>query len=92
MSNYTDQPDPASAIGRDYRIRDGRIRSFGKFEMERRYMPLFYEIYLDGLADELPGGVLSVEVVAADRKNFPELKRRKRVRFVIWDDGSVREI
>ena len=75
----------------EYTIKNGRITDLGKFEGEARYLPYFYAVYLDGCADD-DGDVISVPVTADDRLVFPELKRRKRVRFVVEDNGFVTEV
>ncbi len=72
--------------------RYGRIQSPGQFEGERRYLPTFWGIYLEGLADEQPGGVVSVVVEAPDKREFPELTRRRRVRMVQTEQGFVCEV
>lgn len=67
------------------------INSPGTFEGEQIYMPHFYNIYLSGFADET-GRYISVKVTPEDRLEFPELKRRKRIRFIISDQGFVCEV
>lgn len=79
-------------IESEYTVENGMIRSPGKFEGQCVYMPNFYEDYLDGFADEQAGGVLSVEVDENDKAQFPELKKRKRIRFIVTDQGFVTEV
>jgi hypothetical protein len=82
----------ACPLAQDYDVIDGRICSPGKFQGEARYMPHFYGVYLDGFADEQRGGILSVEVSAEDKLLYPELRRRKRVRWYERDDGFICQI
>ena len=65
----------------------------GKFEGCARYMSYFYEQSLDGCCDQDgPGGIISVEIGPRDKVIWPELKRRKRVRFVESDSGFIYEV
>ena len=65
----------------------------GKFQGCAPYVPFFWQVTLDGCADYCDAtGAHSVEVTAADKVLFPELKRRKRVRLVERDDGFVVEV
>ena len=81
----------ATQIRTEYQIEHGIIRNPGKFEGEAEYMPFFYDVYLNGCADD-NGHVLSVLVEPADKIAWPQLKRRQRVRFVITDQGFVTEV
>jgi len=74
-----------------YTVTNGIIRSPGKFEGERVYMPAMYAAYLDGSADD-DGEILSVEVTDADRAEFPELGSLAFVRFEVVEEGFVVEI
>jgi hypothetical protein len=60
-------------IESEYHVENGIIKSPGKFEGEPIYAPHFYEIYLNGCADEDDGNVLTFEVNDEDRCAFPEL-------------------
>lgn len=51
-------------ILREYTVADSRITSPGKFEAEHLYMPVFYQAYLEGFADEVGQGVLPVGPMA----------------------------
>lgn len=84
----------ANAILNQFRIRKGRIISPGKFEGERWYMPHFYELWLMGFGTSVGNGKfqgLCFGISPDERIAFPELKRRKRVRFRICDQGFVTE-
>lgn len=74
-----------------YDLRDGVIRSPGKFEGERAYVPYFWSVYLDGGADD-DGCVVSVLVEPEDRRLFPDLAPRRCVRLVETDRGRVSEV
>jgi hypothetical protein len=74
-----------------YDIREGCIHSPGKFEGERRYVPYFWSVFLDGGADD-DGRVVSIPLEDDDRALFPELARRHRVRLVEDEAGFVCEM
>ena len=78
-------------IETEYRTAAGRIVSPGMFEGEHIYVPYFWEAYLNGCADRDDGRVLGFDVTAEDKKEFPELKRRRTVRLMQRDDGFVCE-
>ena len=64
----------------------------GKFEGENRYVPYYWSVFLDGFADDDDGKVLSFNVSAEDKENFPELKRRKVIKLYEDDVGFVRDV
>lgn len=68
------------------------VKRPGKFEGQARYIPYFYEVYLDGGADDDDGRVLTFRLNADDKKWFPELKRRKAVKIEVTDYGFVQEV
>ena len=78
-------------IEREYQVENGIIRSPGKFEGEAVYVPYFWDIYLDGFADEDDGTTLIFNVSVDDKKHFPELRKRKVVKLYQRDDGFVVE-
>ncbi len=69
----------------------GRITDPGMFEGEMLYVPHFWEIGLSGFADRDNGKVYGFDVTAEDRKQFPELQRRRTVNIYQRDDGFVCE-
>ena len=82
-----------SDIIRDYQVDNrGIIRSPGKFEGEMLYVPHFWDVFLDGLADRDNGRVLGFDVTPEDKVEFPELKRRRTVKLVENDQGFVVEV
>ena len=74
-----------------YKVVNGRIVSPGKFEGEMIYVPHFWEIFLDGFADRDNGNVLGFDVSAEDKKEFPELRKRRTVKLYERSDGFVCE-
>ncbi len=75
-----------------YKVESGIIRSPGKFEGEARYVPYFWDVYLNGCADRDDGTVLGFDVSKEDKVRFPELKRRRTVKLIERDDGFVIEL
>jgi hypothetical protein len=70
---------------------NGRITTPGRFEGEMLYVPHFWEVYLDGFADRDNGTILGFDVTADDKREFPELGRRRTVKLYQRDDGFVCE-
>jgi len=64
----------------------------GKFEGEERYIPYFYDLLLDGGPDFEEGDVIGFNVTEEDVEYFHELKGRKKVEFIITNDGFVVEV
>lgn len=74
----------------DYEIDErGFITSPGKFESEPRFVPHFWNQYLDGGADEDIAGVLLFEVTAEDVATFPELEQVHGVALEEMENGFV---
>lgn len=70
----------------------GLITNPGRFEGQSRYVPHFWQIYLDGFADRDDGRVLGFDVTPEDKALFPELRRRRTVRLVQDEQGFIMEI
>ena len=68
------------------------VKGPGKFEGEQPYVPYYWEVYLDGFADSDNGEQLSFVVSPEDKKLFPELKNRKRIKLIETDQGFVCEV
>jgi hypothetical protein len=68
------------------------IRDPGKFEGCCRYVPHFWEVYLDGFADDDDGEILFFNVTADDVAKFPELTDRVTVRLMEDDQGFICEV
>lgn len=91
-------PDP---VEYPYEVVFGIITSPGKFEGQCSYMPEMYERWLEGMAMELPNGLVSVAIEPQDREKYPELAdlvsgrrnmyKRRVVKFIVDDQGFVRE-
>lgn len=64
----------------------------GKFEGEQPYVPYFWDVYLDGFADDDDGERLVFNVCDTDREMFPELGDREQVILVETDNGFVCEV
>ncbi len=64
----------------------------GKFEGEPRYVPYFWDIFLNGDADRDDGIVLTFYVSKEDKEKFPELRRRKTVKLIETTVGFVTEV
>lgn len=78
--------------GMKFEVENGVIRSPGKFEGERTYVPYYWEAYLNGMADDDDGHTLRFDVTAEDKKRFPILSRRKSVHLIETDQGFVTEV
>lgn len=68
------------------------VKRPGKFEGEAPYVPYFWEVGMDGMADDDDGEILKFVVTEEDRQMFPELRGRKRVRLRETDQGFVVEV
>lgn len=79
-------------IEQSYKIENGRIRSPGAFEGEMIYVPYFWQIFLEGGADEDDGHELRFDITEIDREAFPELGDREVISLYQRDDGFVCEV
>ena len=80
-------------IMNQYEINEkGVIITPGKFEGEQIYVPYFWELFLNGEADEDDGEVIRFNVTEIDRSYFPELKDSRYVDLIEKLDGFVYEI
>jgi hypothetical protein len=76
----------------NYEVRDGRIVSPGQFEGETIYIPYFWDVFLNGDADEDDGTALTFYVLDEDVAEFPELAGIVFVAIYQDDQGFVREL
>jgi hypothetical protein len=90
------EPEPVVLVredGKSYRVQDGIIVSPGKFEAEPEYVPAFWDVVLNGCADETidDGGreVSIVLVTDEDRARWPELRDIHAVAMVESDQGFI---
>jgi len=79
-------------ILKNYEIINGMILSPGKFEGEMLYVPYYWDLFLNGGADSDNGKVLTFNVSDEDKVQFPELKKRNKVRLMEREDGFVVEL
>ena len=68
------------------------IANPGKFEGEPRYVPYFWDAFLNGCADEDDGEILRFYVSPEDAKEFPELIGCAYVELCENDQGFVMDI
>ncbi len=80
---------------------EATVKGPGKFESEEPYVPYFWELGLEGGADEEeddmgldgdPKPIWVFKITSADRILFPELSGRVQVRIVETHDGFVSEL
>jgi hypothetical protein len=64
----------------------------GKFEGQPAYVPYYWDVYLNGFADNDTGDVLVFRVDEGDKQLFPELKRRRSVKLRQTEQGFVEEV
>jgi hypothetical protein len=76
-------------IERDYRVEGGIIRSPGKFESEPVFAPYFWDVLMNGGADDDVDGIAVFAVNADDIREFPELEGTASVRIPENDQGFV---
>lgn len=68
---------------------NGVITSLGKFEGEMLYVPYFWEIGLDGCADEDEDGVFTFDIDEDDLAEFPELAGVSKLMLEESEQGFV---
>ncbi len=82
-------------ILKQYTVKDGRITNPGKFEGQPIFVPLLWNMALDGFADRDTGRAYVFNVPKDDpwRKEWPELDqwlgRKRTIRVVQTDQGFV---
>ena len=79
---------------KDYKVENGIITSPGKFEGERVYVLHYWDLFLNGMADEDDGEVLGFMVTLEDAYHYPELREDgyrpfDTIRLFQRDDGFV---
>jgi hypothetical protein len=74
----------------EYKVNEqGIIQSPGKFEGEMLYVPYFWDAYLNGMADDDDGNVLTFIVDSGDKNEFPELANITKIHLEESDNGFV---
>ena len=68
------------------------VKGPGKFEQENPWCPYFWEMGLDGMADEDDGRMFTFVVEPCDVAIFPELKVGQKIHLLEDDCGFVREL
>lgn len=66
-------------IEQEYNVVDGVIKNAGKFEGEPIYAPYFWDLGLQGFADDDDGKVFTFKITKEDRQQFEELKGIRKV-------------
>ncbi len=64
----------------------------GKFQGEAIYVPYYWDLWLQGCADEDDGTIIKFTVTDADRLVFPELGLINEVKLRETDDGFVQQV
>lgn len=76
-----------------YDIVKGIVTNPGKFEGEPAYVPYFWELGLDGMADEdftdVGGAVYAFDITEDDKIFFPGLLKYKRIELRESEVGFV---
>jgi len=76
----------------NFTVENGIIRDPGQFQGQCRYVPYYWDLYMQGVADRDNGRILGFDISPKDRKIFPELKRRRTVKLIKDDQGFVCEV
>lgn len=76
-------------IERDYKLRDGMIRTPGKFEGEMLYVPFYWDSGLMGCASHDVNGVWFFEILTDEKQMFPELADYYGIALEESDSGFV---
>lgn len=69
-----------------YKLKDGKVVSPGKFEGEPEWVVFFWEAVLDGCGEDTEDGSVTVHVEDADKKQWPELQDVTDA--VLWEDDN----
>jgi hypothetical protein len=90
------QPDydllKRSDVEKNFKVIGGLIKSPGKFEDEPIYVPYFWQIGLEGCADQDRDGDFVFHIDASDVEMWPELRNITRLQLWEDDNGFVRHI
>lgn len=71
---------------------NGIIQNPGKFEGCHIYVPYFWEIGMNGLADRDNGQVYGFDITAEDKAIWPELNHRRTIKLFESEIGFVYEL
>lgn len=61
----------------------------GKFEKDPRYVPYFYDLYLDGEGEYISRTLHRIKITDEDIARFPELKGKRYIYLVFSELGFV---
>lgn len=82
-----------SEVLKDYKVGPGgRIQSPGKFEGEMLYVPAFWEAGLEGMADSDNGSIFTFRLTPDDKKEYPELGKKRTLKLGEDGNGFVYEL
>ncbi len=69
-----------------------RIKTPGQFEGEMYYVPYFWKLGIEGMADEDDGVTFTFRLTAEDKERFPELRKRRTLKLREDGQGFVYEL
>lgn len=72
-----------------YKLKDGKVVSPGKFEGEPEWVVFFWEAVLDGCGEDNEDGTYTVYVENTDIEKWPELQGTTGVVLDVDDNGFV---
>lgn len=73
----------------EYKVKDGRIVSPGKFEGEPIYAVAFWDAALNGMADDDNENGFEFDLTDEDHTEWPELEGCDHILLVESDNGFV---
>lgn len=74
---------------KEYKVENGIIRSPGKFENCPIYAPYFYDMLMNGMADEDYGGEAYFDISDDEIEEYPELAGIKQIGLAEDDNGFI---
>jgi len=90
QEDYASMDNPGPAIKKDFKVdKNGIIQGPGKFEAEMYWVPYYWDIGMNGFADEDDGTNWLFRLDAEDYKKFPELKGHKNIIISSSEQGFV---
>lgn len=88
--DYMSMDNPGDAIKKDYKVdKQGIIKDPGRFEGESYWVSYYYDVGMNGAADEDDGQNWLFNLDQEDYKKFPELKGHKTIVISSSDQGFV---
>ena len=80
---------PSEFMGYRVSSHSGTITQPGKFEGEMYYVPFFWNVVMEGFAEDMSDGSARVELEAEDWQKFPETRGFHYIRLYESDQGFV---